>query len=99
MIVTQRKVTAMNLDRGRNRQSAERRIVDQSGVSWRVTEVRVWDATGREARSLIAAHERGFRRLWNFPVDWAELADVQLVELVSKPVRRTTAAAMEERLG
>ncbi|HEY8309581.1 MAG TPA: hypothetical protein VIG47_03455 [Gemmatimonadaceae bacterium] len=89
----------MSLDKGQNRRAAERQIVDQSGVWWRVREVRVWDATGHEARSLIAAHEGGFRRLWDFPVNWAELADMQLVELVSKPVRRTSVASAEQRLG
>jgi hypothetical protein len=49
--------------------------------------MRVWDANGRGISSLIAAHERGFRRLWDFPAGWAELDDVQLAELVSKPAR------------
>jgi hypothetical protein len=71
-----------------NKQLAERRIVDASGTWWRVTEVRIWDASGHGATSLIAAHERGFRRLWDFPADWVELGDGQLAELVSKPVRK-----------
>ena len=75
---------------------AERRIVDESGTAWRVSEMRIWDANGRSANSLIAAHERGFRRLWDFPSNWLELADVQLAELVSKPVRKgKLAEAME----
>jgi len=71
----------------------ERRIVDGSGTSWSVTEIRVWDAKGHGATSLIAVHEGGFRRLWDFPANWVELADVQLAELVSKPARRTRTEA------
>ncbi|MEO7103548.1 MAG: hypothetical protein ABI311_09180 [Gemmatimonadaceae bacterium] len=71
------------------KQAVERQIVDETGTTWRVTEMRVWDANGRGATSLIAAHERGFRRLWDFPVEWAELDDVKLAELVSKPARAT----------
>jgi len=70
------------------KQAVERQIVDESGTSWRVTEMRVWDASGRGATSLIAAHERGFRRLWDFPADWSELDDVKLAELVSKPASK-----------
>ena len=69
-------------------QPTERRIVDESGTTWRVSEMRIWDASGRCANSLIAAHERGFRRLWDFPPNWLELADPQLAELVSKPARK-----------
>jgi hypothetical protein len=69
------------------KQPAERQIIDETGTIWRVTEMRVWDANGRGISSLIAAHERGFRRLWDFPAGWAELDDVQLAELVSKPAR------------
>ncbi len=79
----------MSLNRQSEKQLAERRIIDETGIWWRVTEIRVWDASGRGAVSLIAAHERGFRRLWDFPADWADLADVQLAELVSKPVRKS----------
>ena len=78
----------MSLNRQPDRQLAEREIVDDTGTFWRVTEMQVWDANGLGASSLIAAHQRGFRRLWDFPVNWAELADVQLAELVSKPVRK-----------
>lgn len=78
----------MSLNSQPDRQPAEREIVDETGTFWRVTEMQVWDANGRGASSLIAAHQRGFRRLWDFPVNWAELADVQLAELVSKPVRK-----------
>jgi hypothetical protein len=71
-----------------SKQPAERQIIDEAGTIWRVTEMRVWDASGRGASSLIAAHERGFRRLWDFPSNWSELNDVELAELVSKPVRK-----------
>lgn len=69
-------------------QPAQRQIIDESGTIWRVTEMRVWDANGHGAASLIAAHEGGFRRLWDFPADWANLEDGLLAELVSKPVRK-----------
>jgi len=78
----------MSASNQQGKQSPERQIVDETGTAWRVTEMRVWDATGKPANSLIAAHERGFRRLWNFPADWAELADLQLAELISKPGRK-----------
>lgn len=71
-----------------SKQPAERRIVDEAGTMWHVTEMRTWDATGRSLNSLIAAHECGFRRLWDFPANWLELAEPQLAELVSKPVRK-----------
>jgi hypothetical protein len=71
-----------------NKGTAERQIADAAGTIWRVTEMRVWDANGRGASSLIAAHERGFRRLWDFPANWADLNDIELAELVSKPVRK-----------
>jgi hypothetical protein len=70
------------------KQRAERQVVDETGALWRLSEMQVWDASGRGASSLIAAHERGFRRLWDFPANWADLGDAQLVELVTKPVRR-----------
>jgi len=78
----------MSASNQQEKQSPERQIMDETGTAWRVTEMRVWDANGRPANSLIAAHERGFRRLWTFPENWAELADVQLAELISKPGRR-----------
>jgi hypothetical protein len=80
--------TTMSASNQQGKQSPERQIVDETGTAWRVTEVRVWDANGKQANSLIAAHERGFRRLWHFPENWADLADLQLAELVSKPVRK-----------
>ena len=67
---------------------AEREVTDRNGVTWRVTEVRVWDANGHGAKSLIAAHERGFRRLWNFPDDWFEIEEAALAELVNQPARK-----------
>lgn len=66
----------------------ERQVVDQTGAIWRITEVRVWDANGRGASSLIAAHERGFRRLWQFPSNWAELEDTELAALVCRPASK-----------
>ena len=81
--------TTMSASNQQGKQSPERQIVDETGTAWRVTEMRVWDANGKPANSLIAAHERGFRRLWHFPENWADLADLQLAELVSKPVRKT----------
>jgi hypothetical protein len=68
-----------------SKKQAERQVVDQSGTVWRITEVRVWDSNGREASSLIAANERGFRRLWTFPSNWAQLDDAELANLVGKP--------------
>ncbi|MEO9227245.1 MAG: hypothetical protein ABI328_12795 [Gemmatimonadaceae bacterium] len=65
--------------------TAERHVVDQAGTEWRITEVKVWDANGREKSSLIAAHERGFRRLWDFPSNWAALEDIELATLVCRP--------------
>jgi hypothetical protein len=73
--------------------SVERQILDETGTVWRVTEMRVWDASGRSTSSLIAAHEYGFRRLWDFPANWPELPDAELAELVSKPVRKTRSQA------
>ena len=81
--------TTMNASNQQGKQSPERQIVDETGTAWRVTEMRVWDANGKPASSLIAAHERGFRRLWHFPENWAELADPQLAELISKPGCKT----------
>ena len=83
----------MNLTRQPDTPLAERQIVDDTGIFWRVTEIRVWDASGHAATSLIAAHERGFRRLWDFPANWGELSDIQLAELVSKPARKTRSRA------
>ena len=65
--------------------TAERQVVDQAGTEWRITEVSVWDANGRAKSSLIAAHERGFRRLWDFPPNWTEMEDTELATLVCKP--------------
>lgn len=80
--------TTMSENKQPNGPLSERRIVDEGGTSWRVTEMRVWDVNGRSAASLIAAHERGFRRLWDFPANWVDMADVQLAELVSKPMQK-----------
>jgi len=78
------------------KQAAERSVVDETGITWRVSEMRTWDASGRSANSLIAAHERGFRRLWDFPPNWLELGDGQLAELVSKPTRKGKPAEATE---
>lgn len=88
--------TKMSASNQQGKQSPERQVVDETGTAWRVTEMRVWDASGRAANSLVAAHARGFRRLWSFPDNWAELADLQLAELISHPGRKTSRAAASE---
>lgn len=82
-------------DMSPSKQPAERHIVDETGAVWRVKEMLVWGANGRGATSLIAEHERGFRRLWDFPADWSELSDRDLAELVGKPVRKGPQQAVE----
>jgi len=70
-----------------NKLPVERQIVDEHGTVWRVTEMRGWSASGAAETSLIAAHEYGFRRLWDFPANWSELSDDELAQLVSRSVR------------
>jgi hypothetical protein len=85
--------TVMSADRQTRQSVAEREVVDENGISWRVTEMRVWDLVGRRSVSLIAANKRGFRRLWNYPAGWADLPDAELAALVNKPVSRPSRAS------
>ena len=65
---------------------AERRIVDPTGLEWRIKEMTVWYADGTAKRSLVASHTSGFRRIWEFPADWDQLGDSELALLVAKRV-------------
>lgn len=65
---------------------AERKIVDPTGLEWRIKEMTVWYADGTAKRSLVASHTSGFRRIWDFPPNWENLADSELAMLVAKRV-------------
>ena len=61
---------------------AERTFVDGEGVWWYVAEVEAAHVPGaRRARCLVFHREDGFHRLWDYPRDWAELPEVELLEL------------------
>ena len=56
----------------------------------------VWYADGTSKPSLVASHTGGFRRIWDFPADWAQLGDSELA-LSSRSRRRRARAGLYSR--
>lgn len=73
-----------------------REVVDTNDIVWRVREVRLWNSAGKQVNSLLAERAGGFRKLWSYPSDWAELNDLELGNLINDPVPMATAARLSE---
>lgn len=73
-----------------------REVVDTNDVVWRVREVRLWNSAGKQVTSLIAERAGGFRKLWSYPSDWAELNDLELGSLINDPVPMAAPARMPD---
>jgi hypothetical protein len=58
-----------------------RKVVDSDGGHWHVYEQAFGDYDRRIGRSLIFNSEFAVRRVRNFPDDWLELSDLDLMEL------------------
>ncbi len=58
-----------------------RNVVDSDGAHWRVYEQVVGDYDRRSGRSLIFNGDFAVRRVRNFPENWNELSDQDLMEL------------------
>ena len=74
------------MNRQSQKQEVVREVVDTNDVVWRVKEVRVWTSAGKQVNSLIAERAGGFRKLWSYPSDWADLNDLELGTLINDPV-------------
>ena len=58
-----------------------RNVVDSDGAHWRVYEQAFGDYDRRSGRSLIFNSEFAVRRVRDFPDNWLELSDAELIEL------------------
>lgn len=58
-----------------------RTFVDSDGARWRVFEQPFSDYDRRTGMSLIFASEGAVRRVRNYPVDWVDLSDDDLLAL------------------
>ena len=59
----------------------EREFVDAEGTRWRVREMSFSHYDRRRGRSLIFWSDGAVRRVRDYPADWHELADHDLVQL------------------
>jgi hypothetical protein len=64
-----------------NEAAASRTFLDVEGTHWRVYEQAFGDYDRRSGMSLIFASEAAVRRVRDFPPDWAELSDEELLAL------------------
>ena len=60
---------------------ASRNVVDSDGGHWQVYEQAFGDYDRRSGRSLIFNSDFAVRRVRDFPDDWMELSDKELMEL------------------
>jgi hypothetical protein len=60
---------------------AERSFMDAEGTHWRVYEQRFADYDRRTGMSLIFASEAAVRRVRDYPADWMDLSDQELMAL------------------
>ena len=58
-----------------------RSFVDVDGVHWTVCEQAFGDYDRRSSSSLIFSSEFAVRRVRNFPANWLELSERELIEL------------------
>ncbi|HEX8946443.1 MAG TPA: hypothetical protein VF785_25120 [Gemmatimonadaceae bacterium] len=56
-------------------------MVDSDGVTWRVQEVRFWEYDRRASSSLVFTGDDAMRRVRNYPANWIELSDAELIAL------------------
>lgn len=60
---------------------ASRSVVDAYGVTWTVQEVRHWSYDRRASSSLVFTGDDAMRRVRNYPANWIELSDDELIAL------------------
>jgi hypothetical protein len=58
-----------------------RSFVDEDGAHWTVYEQAFGDYDRRSSSSLIFSSEFAVRRVRNFPANWLELSERELIEL------------------
>jgi hypothetical protein len=61
--------------------SVERSFLDAEGARWRVYEQAFADYDRRSGLSLIFASESAVRRVRDYPAEWTELTDSELLAL------------------
>jgi hypothetical protein len=61
--------------------SVGRSFLDAEGARWRVYEQAFADYDRRSGMSLIFASESAVRRVRDYPADWMQLSDAELVAL------------------
>lgn len=60
---------------------ASRSVVDSDGGTWTVQEVRDWGYDRRASSSLVFTGDDAMRRVRNYPPNWIELSDAELIAL------------------
>jgi hypothetical protein len=60
---------------------ASRSVVDVDGSSWIVQEVRHWGYDRRASSSLVFTGDDAMRRVRNYPPNWIELSDAELIAI------------------
>jgi hypothetical protein len=64
-----------------NETPSSRTFLDVEGTQWRVYEQAFGDYDRRSGMSLIFASEAAVRRVRDFPADWMQLSDDELLAL------------------
>jgi hypothetical protein len=77
---------ALTLDRDhrqapRIERLASRSVRDAHGVPWLVQEVRDWEYDRRSATSLVFSSDDVMRRVRDYPPNWIDLSDEDLIAL------------------
>jgi len=60
---------------------ASRSILDAHGGMWRVQEIRDWGYDRRASSSLVFTSDDVMRRVRNYPPNWVDLSDDELIAL------------------
>jgi len=70
-----------------------RLVLDRkTGETMSVVERRAGSVVGaRGPACLLFSTDRGFTRLWDYPADWHELTDAELISLSQRPRQRHSA--------
>jgi hypothetical protein len=60
---------------------ASRSVVDALGATWIVQEVRHWGYDRRASSSLVFTGDDAMRRVRNYPPNWIQLSDAELIAI------------------
>lgn len=60
---------------------ASRSVVDADGATWLVQEVRHWGYDRRASSSLVFTGDDAMRRVRNYPSNWIQLSDGDLIAI------------------